>query len=409
MRWRLKGAESQKSETSQPHLSRNLSRAVVAFYLAAIALLPWTWFPPFPWLHEHAQWGDVVFAIAAALWALEQWLLGRTPPLRRAHAAIAFYLIFAAFSSLTALIDRGASPLKLLGITELCALAFITSDIASRPGMRRAIARVVAATSLVTAAAAITGLVLFYAGVDTPLRGIYGELVPSRWYARMQAGFYNPNLLASFCIFASAVISCRAANISTTLRRVTLAALWLTVFLTFSRGILGFMLAAAVRSGRAGKRRKLVWACAVVLFAVMVSMTFWRPVINPANPLDIRFEAAASSRYEAFTTSLQTVTAHPLSGSGPGTQPGSYNGTPFDAHCTPLNIAATLGLPALIAFIALLAAVWRKRSLATNLALWGGLAGLGLDAMAQDVEDFRHLWVIIGLADAENPARLSNE
>jgi hypothetical protein len=404
-------ADSQQSETSQSHISRDLSRVVVALYLAALALLPWTWFPPFPWLQEHAQWSDVVFAAAAAVWAVEQWLLGRIPPLRPAHAALALYFIFASLSFLSASIDRGASAWKLLGIAELCALAFITSDIASRPGMRRAIATVVAVTSLITAAAAITGLVLFYAGSDTPLRGIYGELEPSLWYARMQAGFYNPNLLASFCIFASAIITCRTANLSTSLRRATLAALWLTVFLTFSRGILGFILAAVIRSDRTRRRRKLVYACAVVLFAVMVSMTFWKPKINPANLFDIRFETAASSRYEAFTTSLQTVTAHPLSGSGPGTQPGSYRGIPFDAHCTPLNIAATLGLPALAAFTALIAGVLRKRALATNLALWGGLAGLGLDAMAQDVEDFRHLWVIIGLADAdsvENSTRLAS-
>ena len=31
-------------------------RILLALYLAALALLPWSWFPPFPWLHEHAQW-----------------------------------------------------------------------------------------------------------------------------------------------------------------------------------------------------------------------------------------------------------------------------------------------------------------------------------------------------------------
>jgi hypothetical protein len=28
------------------------------------------------------------------------------------------------------------------------------------------------------------------------------------------------------------------------------------------------------------------------------------------------------------------------------------------------------------------------------------LAGLGLDGLGQDVEDFRHVWVALGLADA---------
>ncbi|MGH9938924.1 MAG: hypothetical protein ACREAM_22005, partial [Blastocatellia bacterium] len=38
----------------------------------------------------------------------------------------------------------------------------------------------------------------------------------------------------------------------------------------------------------------------------------------------------------------------------------------------------------------------------SDLAIWGGLAGLGLDALAQDVEDFHHLWVMIGLASARS-------
>jgi hypothetical protein len=54
---------------------------------------------------------------------------------------------------------------------------------------------------------------------------------------------------------------------------------------------------------------------------------------------------------------------------------------PLRAHLTPLNIAATMGAPALVAF-----------------AL---LAGLALDGLAQDIDHFRHVWVMIGLADAD--------
>ena len=42
-----------------------MSRVVWSLYLTALALLPWSWFPPFPWLHERAQWSDVVFAAAS--------------------------------------------------------------------------------------------------------------------------------------------------------------------------------------------------------------------------------------------------------------------------------------------------------------------------------------------------------
>ena len=382
--------------------ARVLSRAVVALYIAAIALLPWTWFPPFPWLHEHAQWGDVVFAAASALWAAERWRRGHLPRPRPAHIAVALYLLFALLSFLLTNPHQAAGAWKLLGIAELCALAFMTSDIAARPTAERAIARAVAATSLVTAAAAVAGLLLFYAGVETRLVGTYGDLEPSQWYARAQAGFFHPNLLASFAIFASAIISRPTSGLPARVRRAALAALWLTVFLTFSRGILAFLLAAAIRSPRAGRSRAIVCAMAAVTLAVMLTLSIWNLKINPAAPLDVQFDSQPSSRREAATSSLKTLTAHPLTGSGPGARPGSYRGGPFDAHSTPINIAATYGLPALIAFTSLVIMLWRGRKRPTDLALWGGFAGLLLDGLAQDVEDFRHVWVMFGLAAAHS-------
>ncbi len=382
--------------------ARALSRAVVAFYIATLALLPWTWFPPFPWLHEHAQWSDVVFAVAAALWTVEQWRLRKIPRPRPAHVAIALYLLFALLSFLLTNPDQAASAWKLLGIAELCALAFITSDIAARPSAERAIAWAVAATSIVTAAAAVAGLLLFYAGVETRLVGTYGDLEPSEWYARAQAGFFHPNLLASFSIFASAIIARPTAGLPARLRRTALAALWLTVFLTFSRGIIAFLFAAAIRSPRINRRRALVYTLGAVALAVMATLSIWNLKINPATPLDIQFDSQPSSRREAVTSSLKTLTTHPLTGSGPGNRPGSYRGGPFDAHSTPINIAATYGLPALIAFTSLIVILWRGRKRPTDFALWGGLACLILDGLAQDIEEFRHVWVMFGLADAHS-------
>jgi hypothetical protein len=320
--------------------------------------------------------------------------------LRPAHAALALYFLIACLSLLFASPNLLAGAPKLLGIAELCTLAFITSDIASRPGASRSIVRVIAITSLISAAVAIAGLVLFYAGVGSPLIGIYGELEPSPWYARVQAGTHNPNLLASFCIFASATVAQRNGELPVWLRRVTLAALWITVCLTFSRGILGFALAAVIRAARTPRRRAVAAVCAASCVVLIISLTVWRPSINPTHPLDAHFESAASSRHQAAFSSLATLVTHPLFGSGLGTSPGQYRGAPFDSHFTPLNIAATLGLPALVAFSFLIASLWLRRGRTTDLAIWGGLAGLALDGLAQDIEDFRHLWVMIGLADA---------
>jgi hypothetical protein len=58
-----------------------------------------------------------------------------------------------------------------------------------------------------------------------------------------------------------------------------------------------------------------------------------------------------------------------------------------------------MGLPALAGLVLLVAALWRARARPTDLATWGMLAGLSLDGLGQDVEDFRHVWVALGLAD----------
>ena len=343
----------------------------------------------------------MVFAATAVAWLLERRKAGQWPRLHPAHVAIAIYLLFAFLSLLFAAPDPRAGAPKLLGVAELCALTVITSDLASRRGVSRSIARVVAVTSLLTAAVAIGGLLLFYAGVNTPLIGIYGELEPSPWYARVQGGTHNPNLLASFAIFAAAVVARRDGELPAWLRRITLAALWITVCLTFSRGILGFALAAIIRSARTPRRRVAAAICAAGCVSMIVLLTLWKPSINPTNPLDMRFESAPSSRYQAASSSLDTLRTHPLFGSGLGTSPGQYRGLSFDSHCTPINIAATLGLPALVAFSAMLTLLWRNRKRPTDVALWSGLAGLALDALAQDVEDFRHVWVLFGLVASE--------
>lgn len=389
------------SETAIDKPSK-LSYLVVSLYLLTLGLLPWAWFPPFPWLHEHAQWSDAVFAATATVWAIERLRVRKWPRLTPTHAAVTIYFLCAILSLLFASPDISASAPKLLGVAELCTLAFITSDLASRPGMSKKITGAIAVTSLLAAAAAFAGLFLFYSGVGSPLIGIYGELEPSSWYARVQAGTRNPNMLASFCIFAAAVVSRRDSALPVGLRRLALGALWVTVILTFSRGIIGFIIAAFVRNAVTPRSKRLAAGAAAVGVAMIIVATFWRPAIDPSHPVRARLEQGPSSRLQASTTSLATLIARPLFGSGLGTHPGTFRGAPFDSHFTPLNIAATLGIPALIVFSALIMLLWRRRRRPTDLCVWGGLAGLAVDALAQDIEDFRHVWLLFGLADADS-------
>lgn len=376
-----------------------MARLSVVLYLASLGLLPWSWFPPFPWLHEHAQWSDALFALAAATWLLGLVRRGARPRLGRHHAAMGAYVVWAMLSHLATGFEPPAGPFKLLGMAELVLLAILTEDLASRPHGLPAIARTVAWTSLATGAAAFAGIALFYAGVTTPLMSHAGDLDPGH-YARARAGFPLPNLLASFAIFGTAIVGHRDARLPAGLKRAAQVALAMAVLLSMSRGLLGFVLAVVVRHATSPARRALAAAWAIASASVIVALTVWNLALNPMRPWDARLRGESSSRWAALTTSVQTLAAHPLFGTGPATFPGSRKGAPCDAHFTPLNVAATLGLPALVAFLAIPALLWRDRSRPADLAIWGALAGMGLDALAQDVEDFRHLWILFGLASA---------
>jgi hypothetical protein len=379
-----------------------LARLVRILYLATLALLPWGALVRFPWLHENAQWSDAVFALAALAWAGGLVASRRLPRLRAVHAGLALYLGWAAVSLLAASPRAAAGSAKLLGIAMLVALLVVTSDLMGCPGLPPAVGRTLAATSLLTAAAAVVGVALSWFGTITPLVGTCGDLLPGP-PSRAQAGFPHPNLLASWCVFASGALAREDVGLSRSWRRLAQAALAITVVLTTSRAILAFVLAAAIRGATTPIRRRLAGVVAVALVVAMTSLTLVNVTFDPLRPWDLRWREGPSVRLQSVTTSFETLLAHPVLGTGPGTSPGARGLLPFDAHLTPLNVAATLGLPALAGLLLALAALWRSRPRPTDLATWGILAGLGLDGLGQDVEDFRHGWVALGLADADRP------
>ena len=133
-----------------------------------------------------------------------------------------------------------------------------------------------------------------------------------------------------------------------------------------------------------------------------MSLTLWNVALDPTRPRQVHLRDEPSTRLSALVTSAASFERHPVFGVGPGHLPGVRSAGPCDAHFTPLNIAATLGAPAMLAFLGIPALLWRRRRRPTDLALWGAMAGIGLDALAQDVEDFRHVWVLFGLLDADS-------
>jgi hypothetical protein len=254
-----------------------------------------------------------------------------------------------------------------------------------------------------TVALGAIALILFYVGDPGGLVGGYGDLTPSNHYTRVQAGFDSPPLLASFCIFASGIAASRDADLSARLRIPTQVALGLLCLATLSRAFIGFLLAVVIRwSATLRGRRRLIVPVAVAAASVgiLAALTVGFLDIDPTEPSSISYAVPGpeNPRREAFTSSLTTLGDRPLLGVGPGALPGMNDlGAPFRAHFTPLNVAATLGLPALIALSAMLWLLWRSRWRPTDIALWSALAGIALDGLVGDVDHYRHLWVLIGL------------
>ena len=142
--------------------------------------------------------------------------------------------------------------------------------------------------------------------------------------------------------------------------------------------------------------------------AVIALLTLGRLHLDPTRPSTITYEVPdPGNRREAIDTGLDTLADHPLVGQGPGTNVSLNRGSPFRAHFTPLNVAATMGLPALAALTFLVVVLWRERRRPTPIATWTGLLGLAVDGCAQDIEHFRHVWVLIGLAWAQSRSTTS--
>ena len=381
-------------------------RPAFALYLLALATLGFKWLSPLSSFQETAKWTDLLVALAAAAWVADRARARSFPKPRLFHLALALW-IAAGLLSLAFADAKGTGARNVLLMFELAVLALLTSEFASERERLRAIVVVIAGVSLVTAGLAALGLALFYAGESTSLIGAYGEqFIESDSYARVAGGFASPPLLASFCIFASAVVAREDSPLPARLTTVIQVALSTVVVLTFSRGALAFFLAMGIRAAYRRLDAAAALRVAAVLVAAAVAMvavlSVGRLHLDPTKPSTITYEVPdPGNRRQALDTGLDTLADHPLTGTGPGTYVSLNRGAPFRAHFTPLNVAATMGLPALAALTFLVVVLWRERRRPTSIATWSGLIGLAVDGLAQDIEHFRHVWVMVGLADAE--------
>lgn len=178
--------------------------------LVSLAVIPWQRIAEFDNRLATGV-GDIVAlagfaALALASWRKESWAgaLGRIVPLW-GWIALGSYLGMSLVSIIVSP-DRGAG-MRLLGARVLVAAVFMLfGTLAAEVSFVRRAAVVVGVNAVATSMAAAAGLIAFYTERSTDLIGAYGSLQESASYARVQAGFDNPNLLASYCLFAMGLL-----------------------------------------------------------------------------------------------------------------------------------------------------------------------------------------------------------
>jgi hypothetical protein len=315
-----------------------------------------------PALPHHAQIADA-FALLALL------LLLRRPS--RPNHWVAFYLGWALVSAYV----HQAGGWKVLGMCELACLFVLGGTLDEEERQRVVRAWVMGAAVLAVTAWGVSALAI--AGVETPWTAGGGEL---GWSFRPKGLAASTNLLASLCLLPFLV--CVAE------RRWWLVVLFGAAMLT-SRTLLaagvGLLLLGRLRHGRL-----LIVA---LLLAALASIY-----------VDVHGGSGPGIRWRIALSAVRTIAQHPLFGVGPAALPATAgwpgpNDPPlaWAAHCTPLDIAARVGLPALLAFAVL---VWQLRGRGVLAAALGAML---FDALTLDVENFRHLWLLMGLVAGARP------
>ena len=376
-------------------------RLARVLYLATLFALPWGALVPFPWLHENARWSDALFALAAARLGGRARRRAAAPPLprRSTRASPSTSAGRACRSSPPPRAPRPARPSS-SGVAMLVALFVVTSDMMGRPGMPQAVGRTLAVTSLLTALAAVAGVLLSYFGRITPLVGTCGDLLPGP-LSRAQAGFPHPNLLASWCVFASGALAREDAGLSRAWRRVAQAALAVTVAphdLARDPGLRPRRRRSATRPPRpaaASRGRSRPSSC-----SSMLGLTATNADLLPAAPVG-RARPARRPRRASRRRPRPSRRSPRTRSSAPGPAPRRAAGAACRSTRTSPRSTwrRPWGCPRSPASPSRPGRCGAARARPTDLATWGMLAGLGLDGLGQDVEDFRHVWVALGLAD----------
>lgn len=344
----------------------------------------------------HATYADAALAVAlvALTVAAGQGRVKLMQPARLWPA-----LAYLGWTALSA-VATGHGGIRVLGVAALIGLLVATQTV-SRDGARRdRLVRAWIAGAALLGVCALIGSALAIAQVPSGLYdGRGGDLnLPLR--AKGLAASFN--LLASVCLVPFLLLVADGRRLVGKWRTPLLALLGVTLLLTLSRTLL------AVAVGLVLLRAPRAWRVPAVGLLVLAMLLVNRCDLYRGPDGGWTVSAAPGVRWRMASAAMSQVVAHPLVGLGPGRfvaeVPWPRPGDPvrsMQAHVTALNVAGRIGVPGLVAFVLTLVLTWRRarRSVgdATGSALLAGGAAMGLDSLSMDIENFRHLWLLLGL------------
>jgi hypothetical protein len=372
--------------------------------LAGIVLIP---VQQAPFLPNYARLGitaaDLLFALAGALWIAHALRCELSRVIKSvAPWDWAWLSVFSLGVCASAMVN-GGSYLKLLGHLELVAIALMVAHLACQEDGRDRVLLALIGAALVGATTGLTGAALFYCGEPSFLLNHYGDLEPGN-YPRIRGTAIRANMLATIIATGIAItwtIRAQWRYRVAYLTRPVLAILLLALFFTFSRtwltlacGLLWFWAARGATS-----RTYAAAGVTVLVISLHVALARWNIVVNPTRFWEASIPGDAGTRWVMWGNAAESIKAHPLFGRGPGS---AATAKGWSAHLTWLNLWAVLGIAPLLAFATGMARclAHHRNSLAAALALGIML----LDSTSRDIEDMRHLWVLVGILIAATSA-----
>jgi hypothetical protein len=383
---------------SHAHMSGRERHTTLLLAVGTI-LLPLQIWPVMPL--PGMQLSDVFFALAFIhfLWARFD-----IPP-AVVSVPIAAFAAGAAASTLL-----GGSPVKLLGHFELAALGWMAAS--ASPHGARWLRRALVIAAALAALTAMAALAVFFSGIagydaagrpETPLLYIHGSLVPGN-YPRPRGTLVSGAMLTSVVATGLVLLWCERELVASAWLRRAIHAIGLTaVFFAFSRTIatLAFVLVAAGLWRRDSPR----WARGAFLVgAAAYSAALWvslrhHIVLNPMEPWAVDVLAADGDRFGRWRIALASIAENPIVGAGPG----AVIADGWSAHNTWLNLWAVLGIVPLAAFAFLMFASIRAAIGWPSLGVAFALIFFLIESAYNDIEDMRHVWLLIGIALGAGP------